>query len=102
MPGPAHVVQVGPVHLEHPELPLHEQDAGLDAGHGAQRQVGDPLDRERGRHLDDEGVLPGERWVAAGAGRRAQVRGELRLQVPHQEVDTQLRGVAGWPRDATP
>ena len=31
LPGPAHVVQVRAVHLEHAELPLDEQDAGLDA-----------------------------------------------------------------------
>ena len=84
---------VGRVNLEHPELALHEQDARLDAGHGAQRQIGDPLDGQGRRHFDDERVLAGERRVAAGPGRRAQVRGELRLQVSHQEVNPQLRSV---------
>ena len=78
------------MHLQHAELPLDEQDAGLDRGHRAQRQVGDPLDGQRGGHLDDERVLPGERGVTAGPGRGAQVRGELRLQVAYQEVNPQL------------
>ncbi len=78
------------MHLEHAELPLDEQDARLDRGHRAQRQVGDPLDGQRGRNLDDERVLPGERRVAAGPGRRAQVRGELRLQVLDEQVYPQL------------
>ena len=85
------------MHLQHPELPLDEQDAGLDGGHRAQCQVGDPLDRQRGRHLDDERVLAGERRVTASPGRRAEVRGELRLQVPDQEVNPQL-GCAGLSR----
>jgi hypothetical protein len=91
-PRPVHVLQVRAVHLEHAELALHEQDARLDTGHSAQREIGDPLDGQRRRHLHDERVLPGERRVAAGARRGAQVRGELRLQVSHQEVDPQLRG----------
>jgi hypothetical protein len=93
LPGPAHIVEIPSVHLEHAELPLDEQDARLDRGHRAQRQVGDPLDGQRGRHLDDERVLAGERRVAAGPGRGAQVRGELRPQVAHQEVDPQLGAV---------
>ena len=90
LPGPLDVGQGGRVHFEHAELTFHEQDAGLDRGHRPQRQVGHPLDGERGCHLHDERVLALERRVAPGAGRRAQVRGELRLQVPHQEVDAQL------------
>ena len=90
LPGPAYVVQVPAVHLEHAELPLDEQDARLDRGHRAKRQVGDPLDRQRGRDLDDERVLPGERRIAAGADRGAQIRGELRLQIAHQEINPQL------------
>ena len=93
LPGPPDVGQVTAVHLEHAELPLDEQDAGLDRGHRPQRQVGDPLDGQRGRHLDDERVLPGERRVAARPGRSTQVRGELRLQVLDQEVDPQLSPV---------
>ena len=88
--GPPHVLQVPAVHLQHAELPLDEQDAGLDRGHRAQRQVDDPLDRQRGGHLDDERVLPGEGRVAAGPRRGPQVRGELRLQVAYQEVNPQL------------
>ena len=67
---------------------------GSTAGRRPQRQVGDPLDGQRGRHLDDERVLPGERRVAAGPGRGAQVRGELRLQVPDEEINPQRSGVA--------
>ena len=40
LPGPFHVGQVRPVHLEHAELALDEQDAGLHGRHRAQRQVG--------------------------------------------------------------
>ena len=94
LPGPLDVAEVAAVHLEYAELPLDEQDARLDRGHRPQRQVGDPLDGQRGRHLDDERVLPGERRVPAGPGRGAQVRGELRLQVTDQEIDPQL-GPAG-------
>ena len=41
-----------------------------------------------------ERVLPGERRIAAGTRGRTQVGGELRLQVPQQKVDPQLRRVA--------
>ena len=88
-----YVVIVPAVYFEHAEVTLDEQDARLDRGDRAQRQVGDPLDGQRGRHLDDERVLPGERRVTAGPGRGAQVRGELRLKVPDQEVDPQLSPV---------
>ncbi len=40
-------------------------------------------------------VLALERRVAAGAGGRAQVGGELPLQVPDQQVDAQFRGWRG-------
>ena len=44
-----------------------------------------------------ERVLAGEPRVTPCAGWRAQVRGELRLQVPHQQVDPQL-GCVGLSR----
>ena len=84
------LVSVHVIPRPHAELPLHEQDARLDRGHRAQRQVGDPLDGQRGRDLHDERVLAGERRVAPGAGGRAQVGGELPLQVLDQQVDAQL------------
>src|SRR5215469_5374354 len=102
LPGPLDVGQVGCVHLEHAELPLHEQDARLHGRHGAQHQVGDPLDGEPGRHLDDQRVLALERRVAAGAGRRAQVRRELPLQVPDEQVDAELRGRRGYGHPYSP
>ena len=79
------------MHLEHAELALDVQDPGLDRGHGTHREVEHALDRERGRHLDDEGVLTGERRVAAPARRRAHVRRELGLQVLQEQVDPEVR-----------
>ena len=49
-----------------------------------------------GRHLDDQRVLALERRVAAGPGRRSQVRRELPLQVVDRQVDPQLH--RGRPR----
>src|ERR1700691_2179130 len=92
LPGPLDVGEVGAVHLEHAELALHVQDPGLDGRHRAQGQVGYPLDRERRSHLDDQRVLTLERRIAPGPGGRAQIRGELPLQIPDEQVDAQFRG----------
>ena len=97
LPGPPHVTELGAVHLQHPELPLHEQDPRLDARNRPQREVGDPLDRQGRRDLDDQRVLAGERRIAASPGRRAEIGGELRPQVPYQEIDAQLGdGITHW------
>ncbi len=91
MPRLLHLVEFAAVQLEDTELALHKQDARLDGGHGAQRQVGDPFDGKPWRYFDDERVLALQRRVAAGAGRRSHVRSELRLKVGHQQVHAQLR-----------
>ena len=91
LPGALHVGQPGAVPLEHAELALHVQDAGLHGGHPAQRQVGDPLDGQGRGDVDDERVLALHRRVAAGPGRGAQVRRELPLQVLDEQVHPELR-----------
>lgn len=81
---------VGGVQVEHAELALNEKDAGLDPWHRPQREVDDPLDRQRRRDLDDGGVLARARRVAASPGRRAEKGGELRLHARQQQMDTKL------------
>jgi hypothetical protein len=78
------------MHLEHAELAFHEQDPRLGRRRGAQRQVGDPLDRQPGCHLDDQGVIAFHRRVAAGPGGRAEIGGELPPQARDRQVDPQL------------
>jgi hypothetical protein len=84
--GPDDVLEDPGVQLEDAELPLDVQDPRFHGGHRLERQVDHALDRQRRRHLDDQGVVPLERRVAAGAGGRAHVRGELLLQVLHEQV----------------
>ena len=59
------IVGIAGVDLQDAELPLHEQDAGLDRRLGPQRQVGDPLDGQAGCDLDDERVVALDGRVAA-------------------------------------
>src|SRR5215813_3761863 len=78
------------MHLQHAEVPLDEQDPRLDR-FGAQREVGDPFDRQPGRHLDDQCMITFGGRVAPCPGRGSEIGGELPLQPADRQVDPQLR-----------
>ena len=76
--------------LKQPELAFGEKDARLHVRRRLQRQIGDPVDAERGRHLDDQRVLPAKRRIGPRARRRRQVGRELRLQILDRQIDAKL------------
>ena len=65
--------------FDHAKLPLDEKNSRLEFGNRLQSQIGDAMDRQRGSDLDNEAVIARYRRIAAGANRRRQIGGELRL-----------------------
>jgi hypothetical protein len=83
------------VELEVAELALDHQDARLDLG-VLQRDVGQPLDVEARRHLDDLGRHPRPRQPAAHPGR--QIGQRLGLQLVEKDEGPELGHArsGGW------
>jgi len=69
-------------------------DFSRHVGRALQREVADPVDRQRRRHLDDQAVLALQRRIAARPHGRGHIRRELPREAFDQQIDSELGHVS--------
>ena len=77
--------------LQNPELTFDEQNPRLDIRHTRQGQMSYSLNGQTRCHFDNQRMLTSKWRVPTGTRWRAHVRGELLLEILHQQVNAQFR-----------